>query len=114
MRKLIPRAFLLFVALSIPNLAMSKPSIEEMTLLVGSAIGAISSGSCGGQRQLGNNAKSAWIELLDKELSLGNISKQQRKRLDSVFTKMIAEDARIRHPAKTCKSAKKLVNRLSN
>jgi len=105
---------LALVIISNSNLAFSQTKLQEMTLLVGSAIGAISSSSCGGQRQVGNNAKSVWINLLDKELSLGKISEPQRKSLETLLTKMITQDMAIRHPAKTCKSAKKLMSRLTN
>ena len=114
MKKIITKFSVVLVIISNSNFAFSKTNLEEMTLLIGSAIGAISSSSCGGQRQVGNNAKSIWINLLNKELSLKKISEPQRKTLETLLTKMISQDMSIRHPAKTCKSAKKLLNRLTN
>src|SRR6056300_1144890 len=108
MKKLIIYIFMLFFASS----ASAKMSLDEITFLFGSAIGVVSSQSCGADYSFAKKAEKRVIGMLNYELKNNKITKSDYNSLKSKFTNIKKNDSRIKHKNKTCLSAKRVLGHL--
>lgn len=105
------KIIIIFLVL-LPYPSHAKMSLEEITFMFGSAMGVISSKSCGSNISLANKAQKQVIAMITYELKKNQITRSNFNFLKDKLLSIKQNDTNLRHPSKTCKSARKLINHL--